>query len=166
MPFFFIRNKQSYTKTICPDQKWKPVTTIVFMHDYGLTFLEPHWHTSCFSQNMSGEGKAGQPMDSPALIEQITAERDRQPFYISLNWEANMKGVSSHWAIGTMAFVSGVALGIAAGLLWAPQSGKRTREDLQDLATDTLDQAEEWIDTTNETVGDLLKKGKAAVGVS
>lgn len=105
-------------------------------------------------------------MDSPAVIEQIPAEMDRQPFHISLNREVDMKGVSSHWAIGTMAFVSGAALGIAAGLLWAPQSGKRTREDLQDLATDTLDQAEEWIDTTKETVGDLLKKGKAAVGVS
>ena len=75
-----------------------------------------------------------------------------------------MKGVCSRWAIGTMAFFSGVALGIAAGLLWAPQSGRRTREDLQDLATDTLDQAGEWIDTTKETVDDLLKRGKAAVG--
>ncbi len=75
-----------------------------------------------------------------------------------------MKGVVSRWTIGTMAFVSGVALGIAAGILWAPQSGKRTREDLQDLTADTLDQAEEWIDTTKETVGDLLKRGKAAVG--
>ena len=75
-----------------------------------------------------------------------------------------MKGVCSRWAIGTMAFFSGVALGIAAGLLWAPQSGRRTREDLQDLATDTLDQAGEWIDTTKETVDDFLKRGKAAVG--
>ena len=75
-----------------------------------------------------------------------------------------MKGIVSRWTIGTMAFVSGVALGIAAGILWAPQSGKRTREDLQDLTTETLDQAEEWIDTTKETVGDLLKRGKAAVG--
>jgi len=50
-----------------------------------------------------------------------------------------MKGRSSGWAIGTMAFVSGVTLGVAAGLLWAPQSGKRTREDLQDLATDTFE---------------------------
>jgi gas vesicle protein len=75
-----------------------------------------------------------------------------------------MKGVSSRWTIGTMAFLSGATLGIAAGLLWAPQSGKRTREDLQDLATDTLDQAEEWMGTTKETFSDLLKKGKAAVG--
>ena len=62
-----------------------------------------------------------------------------------------------------MALVSGIALGIAAGLLWAPQSGKRTREDLQDLATDTFDQAEDWIDSTKETVDDFVKKGKAAV---
>jgi gas vesicle protein len=75
-----------------------------------------------------------------------------------------MKGVSSRWTVGTMAFLSGVTLGIAAGLLWAPQSGKRTREDLQDFATDTLDDAGEWIDTTKETFSDLLKRGKAAVG--
>lgn len=75
-----------------------------------------------------------------------------------------MNGFSSRWAIGTMAFISGVTMGIAAGLLWAPQSGKRTREDLQDFATDTLDQAEEWVGTTKETFSDLLKKGKAAVG--
>ena len=74
-----------------------------------------------------------------------------------------MRRMSSGWAIGTMAFASGITLGIAAGLLWAPQSGKRTREGLQDLATDTFDQAEDWIDTTKETVDDLVKRGKAAV---
>lgn len=62
-----------------------------------------------------------------------------------------------------MAFVSGITLGIAAGLLWAPQSGKRTREDLQDLASDTFDQAEDWLDTTKETVDEFVKRGKAAV---
>jgi hypothetical protein len=108
--------------------------------------------------------KASQPVDSPAVSKQTPQESHRQPFPTSLNREVDMKGVSSRWTIGTMAFVSGVAMGIAAGLLWAPQSGKRTREDLQDLATDTLDQAEEWIDTTKETVGDLLRRGKAAVG--
>ncbi len=62
-----------------------------------------------------------------------------------------------------MAFMSGITLGIAAGLLWAPQSGKRTREDLQDLASDTFDQAEDWLDNTKETVDDIVKRGKAAV---
>jgi len=79
-----------------------------------------------------------------------------------------MRGFSSRWTIGTMAFLSGVTLGVAAGLLWAPQSGKRTREDLQDFAADTLDEAGEWVDTTKETFkdrfDDLLKRGKAAVG--
>jgi gas vesicle protein len=75
-----------------------------------------------------------------------------------------MKGFPSGWAIGAMALISGFTLGITAGLLWAPQSGKRTREDLHDFTTDTLDQAGEWIDSTKETVSDLLKKGKTAVG--
>ncbi|MEJ2231414.1 MAG: YtxH domain-containing protein [Nitrospirales bacterium] len=79
-----------------------------------------------------------------------------------------MKGISSRWTIGTMAFLSGITLGIAAGLLCAPQSGKRTREDLQDLAHDTLEDAEEWMATTKETVkerfDDLMQRGRAAVG--
>jgi gas vesicle protein len=75
-----------------------------------------------------------------------------------------MKERSSSCTIGSMAFISGVAMGIAIGLLWAPQSGKRTREDLQDFATDTLDQAEEWMDSTKDTVENLVKKGKAAIG--
>ncbi|HNP31076.1 MAG TPA: YtxH domain-containing protein [Nitrospirales bacterium] len=74
-----------------------------------------------------------------------------------------MKVMSSGWAIGTIALVSGITLGVAAGLLWAPQSGRRTREDLHDLATDTFDQAEDWIDSTKETVDDFVKRGKAAV---
>jgi hypothetical protein len=108
--------------------------------------------------------KASLLVDSTGWSQQAPRDHYRQQFPTSLNREVDMKGLSSSWAIGTMAFVSGVAMGIAAGLLWAPQSGKRTREDLQDLATDTLDQAEEWMDTTKETVGDLLRRGKAAVG--
>ena len=64
-----------------------------------------------------------------------------------------------------MAFLSGVALGIAGGLLCAPQSGKRTREDLQDFATDTLAQAEDWMETAKEKVDDLIEKGKMPVKV-
>ncbi len=72
---------------------------------------------------------------------------------------------SSHWGIGALAFLAGVTFGIAGGLLWAPQSGRRTREDLQDLATDALDQAEHWVDTAKESVDELLEKGKTAVKI-
>jgi gas vesicle protein len=71
--------------------------------------------------------------------------------------------MSSRWGVGAIAFLSGVALGIAGGLLWAPQSGKRTREDLQDLATDAFDQAEDWMETAKEKVDDLIEKGKMTV---
>ncbi|MGE0474169.1 MAG: YtxH domain-containing protein [Nitrospirales bacterium] len=74
-----------------------------------------------------------------------------------------MNGMSSRWGIGAIAFLSGVALGIAGGLLWAPQSGKRTREDLQDLSTDALDRAEHWMETAKESVDDLIKESKTAV---
>ena len=74
-----------------------------------------------------------------------------------------MKSMSSRWGIGAMAFLSGVALGIAGGLLWAPQSGKRTREDLQELATDVFDEAEHWMETAKEKMDDLIEKGKTTV---
>ncbi|MDR4493017.1 MAG: YtxH domain-containing protein [Nitrospirales bacterium] len=74
-----------------------------------------------------------------------------------------MNGMSSRWGIGAIAFLSGVTLGIAGGLLWAPQSGKRTREDLQDLSTDALDRAEHWMETAKESVDDLIKESKTAV---
>lgn len=74
-----------------------------------------------------------------------------------------MKTVPSHWLIGVMAFVSGVMLGVAGGLLCAPKSGKGTREDLQDLAADTLDQAEEWMNTTKESFREFFKKGETSV---
>lgn len=76
-----------------------------------------------------------------------------------------MNYMSSRWGIGTIAFLSGVALGIAGGLLWAPQSGKRTRENLQDLATDTFEQAEQWMENAKESVDDLIEKGKTTVKV-
>jgi len=76
-----------------------------------------------------------------------------------------MKIKSSRWGIGAMAFLSGVALGFAGGLLCAPQSGKRTREDFQDFATDTLEQAEDWVETAKEKVDELIEKGKMTVKV-
>ncbi|MCA9460745.1 MAG: YtxH domain-containing protein [Nitrospira sp.] len=74
-----------------------------------------------------------------------------------------MTHMSSRWGIGAAAFLSGVALGIAGALLWAPQSGKRTREDLQDFATDAFEQAEDWMETAKEKMDDLLEKGKMTV---
>ncbi len=74
-----------------------------------------------------------------------------------------MKINPSGWTIGAMAFASGILLGIAGGLLWAPQSGKRMRKDLQEFATDTLDQAEEWMNTTKESFSGLFKKEEPPV---
>lgn len=74
-----------------------------------------------------------------------------------------MKKTSSEWAVGTMGMVSGITLGVAAGLLCAPHSGRRTRKNLHKFASHTFEQAEEWIDSTKETIDDLVERGKAAV---
>lgn len=74
-----------------------------------------------------------------------------------------MKKTSSEWTVGTMGMVSGITLGVAAGLLCAPYSGRRTRKNLHQFASRTIEQAEDWIDNTKETIDDLVQRGKSAV---
>ena len=76
-----------------------------------------------------------------------------------------MNYISSRWGIGTLSFLSGLAIGIAGGLLWAPQSGRHTREDLQDLAADALEEVEHWTEKAKEHVEDLYEKTQTAVKV-
>lgn len=101
------------------------------------------WHISCYENYRSPD----------------------KPICVNFFQEDIMKNTSSGWGIGAIAFLSGVALGIAGGLLWAPQSGTRTREDLQDLATDAFDRAEGWMETAKNTMDDLIEKGKTTVKV-
>ena len=53
-----------------------------------------------------------------------------------------------------MAFVGGAALGVAAGILFAPSSGKETRHRLRKYARRTKDRLEEAADAA-------LEKGRA-----
>jgi gas vesicle protein len=62
---------------------------------------------------------------------------------------ADDKGVSSGWA-----FLAGVLIGAAAGLLLAPQTGRKSREQLRRYAR----QAEENLDDLAEVAGDAFDK--------
>lgn len=60
-------------------------------------------------------------------------------------------GVRSFW-VGSTMFTIGALVGAGVGLLYAPQSGARTRRQLQNLATDA-----------GERAGELVEEGKLAV---
>ena len=68
--------------------------------------------------------------------------------------------------------LAGAMVGAAVALLYAPQSGVRTRKDLKRFAGNTVerlddlqvairDQAAEWVDDVSEVVKDGVQRGKS-----
>ena len=66
-----------------------------------------------------------------------------------------------------LAFLSGGVIGSALGLLFAPMSGKKTRQKIRDASTVAKEKVASTThrakDVTTEKVTDLLGKGKAQV---
>jgi gas vesicle protein len=60
-----------------------------------------------------------------------------------------------------LALIGGAVLGAGAALLYAPQSGRRTRQKLRDLSEDAEDCAQELLDKAKRQGGELLRKGRA-----
>jgi gas vesicle protein len=78
-------------------------------------------------------------------------------------------------AVAAMLILAGGIIGAGVALLFAPQSGQRTRKDLVRYARKTKDRAEEavddiaanisdLVDTIGDKAEDLLDKGKVAAG--
>ncbi|MDT7041714.1 YtxH domain-containing protein [Candidatus Nitronereus thalassa] len=61
---------------------------------------------------------------------------------------------------GFVAFFAGVMIGLGTGLLVAPQSGNRTRRQLQNMAMDAQEDAETLVKDTKEKVSGWVDKGK------
>jgi len=67
--------------------------------------------------------------------------------------------------MGGLLFLSGVAVGIAGGLLVAPQPGERTRRQLRNLAGDLSEHASVMAMDAKKMVADTLDSGKRVVGL-
>ena len=63
--------------------------------------------------------------------------------------------------VGALMLVAGGIIGAGVALLFAPQSGKRTRKDIVRLAKKTRHKAEDVVDNFTDTLSDMVE----AVGV-
>jgi len=66
--------------------------------------------------------------------------------------ESNVSGLG--W------FLAGLGIGALAGVLYAPKSGKETREDLAASARDAREKANQYVDQGKEQVGQYAEKGR------
>lgn len=67
---------------------------------------------------------------------------------------------------GTIAFFTGVIVGVSAGLLMAPQSGDRTRRQIQKMASDVQEDTENLVNDAKDKVSNWVDRGKKFVANS
>lgn len=66
--------------------------------------------------------------------------------------------------IGITGFFAGFMAGIGAGLLLAPQSGARTRRQLENLAKDLQEDTSHMLGDAKTSIGNVIEQGKSLVG--
>ncbi len=59
--------------------------------------------------------------------------------------------------------IAGVGIGFALGILFAPDSGRKTRRAIAKTADRTLDQLKDHVDDIRSSASDLLDKGVKTV---
>jgi gas vesicle protein len=70
--------------------------------------------------------------------------------------EGNYQSSSASWLLS---FVLGGLVGAAVALLWAPKSGRQTREQIKDIAQDAKGKAEDYYGHVREKVSTAMQKG-------
>jgi len=65
--------------------------------------------------------------------------------------------------VASIMFFSGLVLGMATGVLLAPQSGSRTRRSLLSMVGDASERANEWVDDAKEAVNEVVDRGRKIV---
>jgi len=68
--------------------------------------------------------------------------------------------------IGTTAFVAGLVAGIGTGLLFASQSGARTRRQLHNLAKDMQEEANQMLGDAKTSIGKVIAERLKEKGVT
>ena len=63
-----------------------------------------------------------------------------------------------------LGFILGGVLGASLALLFAPESGRRTRERLRDLAADVRDKTSDVSEKLQDTAGEVLERGREVFG--
>ena len=66
--------------------------------------------------------------------------------------------------IGMTGFFAGFMAGIGAGLLLAPQSGARTRRQLENLAKDLQEDTSHMLGAAKTSIGNVIEQSKSLVG--
>jgi len=66
--------------------------------------------------------------------------------------------------MSTGSFLKGLAVGAVAGLLMAPKSGKKLRQDLMSKMDDAKDQAKDYTDAAKEKGDELQKQAQDVAG--
>ncbi len=75
----------------------------------------------------------------------------------------NKKGITG--GIIAVSVVSGAVLGAVAGLLLAPQPGKKTREKISKVYGEISDQVHELVERANTDIPDMVSKASSEIRV-
>ncbi len=70
--------------------------------------------------------------------------------------EGDYKSSSASWLLS---FVLGGLVGAAVALLWAPRSGRQTREQIKDFAGDAKEKAEDYYGQMRGKMSTAMQKG-------
>ena len=75
-----------------------------------------------------------------------------------------MSSGSRNVMVGSIAFLTGLVAGAGAGVLTAPRSGVRTRQQIRDFVGDVGQRATSLVEDAKKSVGDTLEWSKRLVG--